>query len=165
MRGLRLKFMVKLYGWSSRLYAEVFKFHKQAWNISKEDFAKFSPGTLGFALGQFYETKGFDVMPKLENHDVFHVITQTDTEIADEIAMQYLLLGNGKVSLYLIGMVLVGGLIFPEYFPYYIRSFRKGQRFIKFHDVEFKQLLNYAVADLRTHFAQQPIFVTQKLLK
>ncbi len=152
MRGVRLKFMLALYTHSTRVYAGVFKANKQAWGISKEDFLSFPQGSLGYGLGCFYQEKGFDVMPKLENHDVFHLITATGTHIQDEIAMQFLLLGNGKISLYLLAMLLIGGLLFPEYAGYYWRSFQKGKRMWTFHQLEFKDCLNYPLADLQRTF-------------
>jgi hypothetical protein len=101
---------------------------QKAWGISKADFMTYPIGSIGHNLGLFYESKGFDVMPKLENHDVFHILTETGTEIQDEIAMQFLLLGNGKMSLYLMAMIFIGGTLFPEYFGYYKNIFKRGDR-------------------------------------
>lgn len=141
MRGLRLKFMLFVYNWSTQVYSELFKGHVKAWGISKEEFLTYPVGSIGAALGAFYQEKGFDVMPKLENHDVFHILTETGTAIHDEIAMQYLLFGNGKISLYLLGMLLIGTLLFPEHGRYYLNSFRKGKRMQRFYDIAFKDYL------------------------
>ncbi|SDL31912.1 Uncharacterised protein [Sphingobacterium mizutaii] len=149
MRGLRLKFMLFLYNWSSRLYAELFKGYKAAWGIKKEEFLEYQEGSLGYALGMFYKEKGFDVMPKLENHDVFHLITETGTEISDEIAMQYLLFGNGKLSLYLLAMIFIGTFVFPEHSAHYWSSYRKGKAMHKFHHIEFKTFLNESLSTLQ----------------
>ncbi|MVZ66908.1 hypothetical protein GQF61_13690 [Sphingobacterium sp. DK4209] len=155
MRGLRLKFMLYLYNGSSRLYANLFKPHKQAWGISKEAFNQYPSGSLGASLAAFYQEKGFDVMPKLENHDVFHLLTGTGTEIKDEIAMQYLLLGNGKLSLYLLAMVLIGSFLFPEHSNYYWSSFNKGKRMWSFYHLEFKNYLNEPLYNLQRAFAEK----------
>lgn len=154
--------MLHLYGWSSRVYTNLFKVNKKAWGISKAQFSNYPKESLGYALGIFYEHNGFDVMPKLENHDVFHVLTETGTLIQDEIAMQYLLLGNGKLSLYLFGMILVGTLVYPEYIGYYIRWFRRGNNIQKFHDIEFKELLGQSVVELRERFTTAYILITLK---
>ncbi len=153
MINFRLRLMIYLYEKSSKIYAALFKPHKKPWGIRKEQFADYPEGSLGKALGDFYEKYGFDVMPKLENHDVFHVLTNTGTEIQDEIAMQYLLLGNGKVSLYLLGMVSVGLLIYPEFWNYYMRSYQKGKHWKTFHNIEFKHLLQHSLAALQLTFA------------
>ena len=148
--NIRLKFMLWLYDWSQILYAKIFKRNKAAWGISKSELLLFPEGSLGRALGEFYQTKGFDVMPKLENHDVFHILTETGTEIQDEIAMQYLLFGNGKRSLYLFSMIGIGTVLYPEFLNYYIKTFRKGKSFSKFYDTEFKELLDTSVLYLRS---------------
>lgn len=149
MKKIRLKLMLHLYSWSSSVYADIFKWNKKAWGISKEEFLTYPVGSIGHGLGLFYASKGFDVMAKLENHDVFHVITETGTEIQDEIAMQYLLLGNGKISLYLIGMITIGGILFPEHFKYYRRTFQKGRSLQKFHHIEFKTILHYQLTEFQ----------------
>lgn len=143
--NIRLKFMLWLYDWSQVIYTNVFKRNKKAWGISKTELLLFPEGTLGKTLGEFYQTKGFEVMPKLENHDVFHVITETETEIQDEIAMQYLLFGNGKRSLYMFSMMIIGTTVYPEFIHYYLKSYRKGKRLTTFHSTEFKELLGTSV--------------------
>jgi len=149
MKEIRLSLMLHLYDWSSKVYASIFKWNKKAWGISKEEFLVYPAGSIGHRLGLFYESKGFDVMPKLENHDVFHILTETGTEIQDEIAMQYLLLGNGKISLYLFGMIVVGGILFPEYTNDYKRAFRKGRSLQKFYHIDFKEILHYQLSELQ----------------
>ena len=141
--------MLFLYDRSSKVYAKVFKRHKRAWGLSIYDFLNYPNNSLGYAMGQFYVTKGFDIMPKLENHDAFHVITQTNTEIHDEISMQYLLMGNGKRSLYMYAMILIGTLIYPEFIRYYIFSFRKGKSLSIFHDLEFKDYLSQPLVEIQ----------------
>lgn len=162
MRNVRLKFMLHLYGWSSKVYANLFKANKKAWGISKDEFLRYPVGSLGYQLGEFYALNGFDIMPKLENHDVFHILTETGITIQDEIGMQYLLFGNGKFSFYLMGMIVVGGMVFPEYFGYYIQSFLKGRSMMKFHSVDFKALLTEPIAELRVYFKKELSIITAK---
>lgn len=141
--------MLYLYNSSSKVYANIFKWNKKPWGISKADFMNYPIGSIGHNLGLFYKSKGFDVMPKLENHDVFHILTETGTEIQDEIAMQFLLLGNGKISLYLIAMLLIGGTLFPEHFGYYKRHFQKGRSLQSFHRLEFKEILHWQLTEIQ----------------
>lgn len=149
MNTIRLFLMIRLYNWSSRIYSSLFKVNKKAWGLRKEDLVSYAPNSLGKALGDFYSIHGFDVMPKLENHDVFHVLTGTGIEIQDEIAMQYLLLGNGKFSLYLFAMVGLGTLMYPEFIPYYIRSYQRGSSMQRFYHLEFRDFLNQSLAELQ----------------
>ncbi|WP_293913808.1 MULTISPECIES: Coq4 family protein [unclassified Sphingobacterium] len=146
---IRLKLMVWMYEWTQLVYRHVFKRHKQPWGISKEAFLSYPADSLGHHLGLFYQQKGFDIIPKLENHDVFHLITETDTEIQDEVSLQFLLLGNGKISLYLLCSLVLGVMVYPEYVPDYIRHFTKGSKMQKFYHLDFKQLLYIPIADIR----------------
>lgn len=148
----RLKFMLWLYDWSQIVYTKLFKRNKEAWGISKSEFLLYPEGTLGKAMGKFYQEKGFSIMPKLENHDAFHVITETGTEIQDEIAMQYLLFGNGKLSLYMFSMIGIGTFLYPEFIRYYVKSYQKGKILASFHDIEFQELL-----DSNLYFLQSTI--------
>lgn len=141
--------MLFLYNWSSKIYADVFKINKTAWDISKDEFLQFPDGSLGKALGEFYMKNGFDVMPKLENHDVFHILTETDTTIESEISMQYLLLGNGKLSLYLVAMLVIGGLLYPEHYQYYYKSYHKGKCYKQFYSIDYQYHLNDSVSYLQ----------------
>lgn len=149
--------MLFLYNWSSRLYAILFRGYKPAWGISKEEFLNYPEGTLGYSLGLFYKEKGYDVMPKLENHDVFHILTDTGTDIEDEIAMQYLLFGNGKISLYLLAMIFIGTFLFPEYSTFYWSSFRKGKSMNTFYNLEFKEYLKESTSELKQSFNKKHI--------
>ncbi len=146
---MRLIVMIRLYEWSSRVYAHLFKWNKQPWGLKKSDLLEFERGSLGHALGEFYKENGFDIMPKLENHDAFHVLTGIGTDIKDEIAMQYLLLGNGKRSLYLFAMVFIGSMLYPEHFKYFLASFRKGKQCQPFYALEFRYLLDYSLETLK----------------
>lgn len=149
---IRLKFMLWLYDWSQSLYTRLFKRKKESWGMTKERLNDYPEGTLGKALGNFYAKNGFDIMPKLENHDVFHVITETGTEIQDEIAMQYLLYGNGKRSVYMFSMIIIGTMVYPEFIYYYRSHFQKGKSKLTFFNVDFKPLLGMKVDEVKAKF-------------
>ncbi|MFV0305280.1 MAG: Coq4 family protein [Moheibacter sp.] len=158
--NIRLNFMLWLYGWSQILYTRLFKRNKKEWGITLSKLLLYPEGSLGKALGEFYQENDFQIMPKLENHDVFHIITETGTEIQDEIAMQYLLLGNGKFSLYLLGMVFIGSLLYPEFISHYIKSFKKGKKMLSFYSIDFGKLLDYNLISLKIKFNSQHKYCT-----
>jgi len=141
--------MLFLYNGSSVLYTKLFKRNKKAWGLRVSDFLAYPTHSLGYVLGEFYLSNGFDIMPKLENHDVFHVITETNTDIQGEIAMQYLLMGNGKRSLYMYAMIVIGTLIYPEFTRYYMFSYQKGKSLSKFHHIEFKDYLTRPLIEIQ----------------
>ena len=81
------------------------------------------------------------MIPQMENHDVYHLITGCSTKIEDEIAMQYLLFGNGKRSAYLLGVLFLGTMVFPEKLGIYLKAFRIGRKMSSFHNWDFESLL------------------------
>lgn len=81
------------------------------------------------------------MIPKMENHDVHHLITGCGTNFEDEIAMQYLLLGNGKLNAHLLAAIFLGTLFLPEYLKMYLRAYQKGKRMKAFFHWDFESLL------------------------
>ncbi|MCJ8154211.1 ubiquinone biosynthesis protein COQ4 [Chryseobacterium sp. SSA4.19] len=141
MKKLRTKFIIFMYENSQKQYRKYFKKKKRQWQFNEEQLLSFKEDSLGRMLGEFYYNHGFRMIPKMENHDVYHLITDFSTNIQDEIAMQYLLFGNGKRSAYLLGVLALGTIIFPEYFKTYLKAFRKGQNMRVFHHWDFERLL------------------------
>lgn len=141
MKKLRIHFIIFMYENSQKQYRKYFKKKKRQWQFSEEQLLSFNEDSLGRTLGEFYHNHGFRMIPKMENHDVYHLITDCSTNVQDEIAMQYLLFGNGKRSAYLLGVLALGTIVFPEYFKIYLKAFRKGQNMRTFHHIDFEELL------------------------
>lgn len=138
----RTRFLVWLYDHTQTMYRKLFKKKKRAWQFTETQLLYFAEDSLGRKLGEFYKKHGFRMISKMENHDVYHLITENSTKIEDEIAMQYLLLGNGKRSAYLCGVILLGTLVFPEYWKSYKNAFLKGRKMRVFHNWDFEDLLS-----------------------
>ena len=77
----------------------------------------------------------------MKNHDVHHLITGCGTNFENEIAMQFLLLGNGKLNAHLLAAIVLGSLILPEYYKIYIKAYKKGQNMRPFYQWDFEALL------------------------
>ena len=114
-------------------YATLFKRNQAAWNLTSSDLLMYPKESLGYQVGEFLSTNGFEFYPKHESHDVFHVVCNYGTSVKEEIGLQFLLFGNGKRSLYLYVVMCLGLLIVPEYFQFYKASYYKGKRQEKFH--------------------------------
>ncbi len=126
---------------SYKFYAQHFKGHKTPWGLTAKDLLEHPPGSLGHRVGQYLRDNGFELLPKLENHDIFHVVTQTPTDVKSEIGLQYLLWGNGKSSLYMWGVLLLGAAVLPEHLPYFLRQRARGAGLESFHKTDFQPLL------------------------
>ncbi len=155
MKNLRLKFLLFMYQVSQKHYRLIFKRKKRKWVFTEEQLLLFKDDSLGKTLGEFYKKHGFRMIPQMENHDVYHLISEYSTSMIDEIAMQYLLFGNGKRSAYLLGVLLLGTVVFPEYFSQYKKAFIKGKNMRRFYHLDFESLL-------QQNFQQFKDFIEQK---
>ena len=153
---MRKKFIHWLFEHSQKIYTR-FK-RKKAWGITRQELLKYNKDSFGFQLGNFLQKNGFELLPKVERHDAYHLLTGYGTKVEDEIALQYLCFGNGKRSPYLLGVIIVGTLILPDYMKYYVKSYKIGKNCNQFYHFNYKNLLNYSLTELReTIFSKQQI--------
>lgn len=145
------KFIEKMYEMSKKPYQKFIK-KNQPWNLTKEELTTYPIHSLGYDLGQFLTSNQFDIQEKLEDHDVIHVLTNTGITVADEIAMQYFLFGNGKRSLYLYMVMITGTLFYPMLFNQFKLAFQKGKKAHIFYHLDFLKLLHLPTSTLRQTF-------------
>lgn len=130
----------KLYEITKKPYQKWFK-KGVAWETSIQDLIAMQPNSLGFHLGCFLIKYNFEMQPKLEYHDVFHVLTNTGITVQEEIAMQYFLLGNGKRSAYLFSVIAIGTCFYPTYFKKFKTNYYRGKKSHRIYDLEFQKML------------------------
>ena len=63
----------KMYEISRRPYQKYFK-KSVPWEIGKQELLQYPKNSLGFELGNFLDRNHFDIQPKLEDHDIIHVL-------------------------------------------------------------------------------------------
>ena len=129
-------------------YEFLFK-NNQEWHIKKEDFLLFPHETIGYQLGQFLVTNNLEVQPNLEEHDVFHTLTNIGVTVKNEIELQYFLFGNGKKSLFLLIVIVTGFLFYPTDFFYFKTFYDKGKKAHKLYHLPFKKLLNTSLTEFQ----------------
>ena len=147
--NIRKRIIVRLFELSEQFYTRHFKKNKQPWQLSRDELLTYDESSFGRHLGLFLLENNFQLIPKVERHDAYHVLTGYGTKVEDEIALQYLCFGNGKRSPYLFGVIVIGTLLLPDYIPYYRRSFRRGKHAHAFHNWDFQKLLKTPIAELR----------------
>jgi len=159
-KNRRKKLIVWLFEKSQTLYVRYFKKNKAPWKISKQKLLKYPTDTLGYKYAQFLEENKFEILPKLERHDAYHVITGYKSKVEDEIALQYLCFGNGKRSIYLFGVILLGTIILPDYYKYYHKSYHKGKQAKPFYHLEFEKLLSKNLKSLQKKIFEKEVIST-----
>lgn len=148
-----IKYRKNLVAWlfevSQKFYITHFKKKKTPWGITKKELLQLPDASFGFHLGTFLDINGFELIPKVERHDAYHVLTGYGTNEQDEIALQYLCFGNGKRSMYGYGVVFIGTMLLPEYLPYYLDSYTVGKKANHFHDFDYSKLLHVPIKELQ----------------
>lgn len=158
IKSIRKQFIIWLFEHSQRIYTSMFKNHKP-WDVSKSDLLKLPEPTFGRHLGEFLDKNNFELIPKVERHDCYHVLCNYSTKVEDEIALQCLCFGNGKRSPYLFGAIVLGVAILPDYYKYYFKSFKAGRAANAFHHFDYQKLLSVSISEFRA-----AIFSKQQLL-
>lgn len=138
---MRKKLIIWLFKKSQQLYTQYFKKNHIPWGITTQELTTYPKNSFGYKLGGFLSKHNFELISKVERHDAYHVLTQYSVNVEDEIALQWLCLGNGKKSPYMFGAIILGSIILPEYYTYYFSSFRIGKEANTFHHFEYKNLL------------------------
>ncbi|WP_435623146.1 Coq4 family protein [Flagellimonas sp.] len=151
MRAIVLEY---LYEWSKKPYQKFLK-KNRAWNIPIKKLLQYPNNSLGFHLAAFLLKHSFEVQPKLENHDVFHVLTSTGISVPEEISMQYFLLGNGKKSLYLFSVIGLGTCLYPDYSQFFKQAYQKGRTAHKFYHLDFSKMLEQPLQRIQSAFLIQ----------
>lgn len=147
---IRKKLIEWLFMNSQHIYTKLFKKKKIAWNINRKDLLQYPKESFGKQLGQFLTKNNFEILPKLERHDCYHIITGYKTKAEDEIALQYLCFGNGKRSVYLFFVIVFGTLLLPDYSRYYFTSYQIGKNANIFHCFDYKKLLLTPLIKIRS---------------
>ena len=144
-------FIEKMYELSKKPYQKFIKKGK-AWEINIPELILLPADSLGFHLGCFLLKYNFEIQPKLEDHDIIHVLTNTGISVVDEIAMQYYLYGNGKRSLYLMMVIISGTLFYPTRFSYFKQQYQRGKQAYEFYGLDFLNMLSIPLTHIQQTF-------------
>lgn len=148
MRDLLIE---KMYEITKKPYQKFFK-KGTPWNITPSELIQYNQESLGFHLGCFLLKYNFQMQPKLEDHDVIHVLTNTSVSVPDEIAMQFFLLGNGKKSAYLFMVITIGTIFYPTQIKLFIKSYNRGKSAHRIHDLDFQKMLLIPIKTIQSTF-------------
>ena len=152
----REKVCLWLFTVTDKPYAALFKRKRKPWKMNIEDLGKLKPGTWGKELYNFMTKHGFKMLPKLENHDAYHVLLKMGIEVKDEVGMQYLLFGNGKRTPYLFSTMIVGTALVPDHFKYYKKLYQRGKALPKLYHLKVEALLKIELKTLQEDLRLAP---------
>ena len=159
----RRKILEWLFEVSKPLYISVFK-HQSPWKVTRVQLLNMAKHKFGYHLGLFLLKNEFELIPKVERHDAYHTLTGFGTCVEDEIALQYLVFGNGKRSLYTFSVLILGTLLLPEYINFYSKSYKIGKEANVFHHLNYELLLDVSMNDLQSSMFSSTLQIQMQLL-
>lgn len=152
--------------WRGRLMRGMVDFHyryyhrltyrdKQPWAITTDQLQDLPKNSVGYHLGQFLYQHGFQLLPKFENHDLFHVLLNYQTTVVDEVRMQCCLAASGRNTFSTWITIIIGYLFYPESWSVFKAAYQRGKPLRNFSYWDFEALLTVPLKEL-----QQRIRVT-----
>lgn len=150
---LRGWILTQLFYFSLPVYRVLFKRKRKSWDWTVDKMAALPIGSFGYGIAHFVKSNGYEILPKFENHDASHVLLGYQTDIIGEVSMQFCLYGNGKRSPYLMGVIILGWLFFPECWHIFRAAKLRGQEMKTFHRWKFEHLL------------QEPLRLLKKMIE
>lgn len=130
----------------------MFKTKATSWNLTISDYMNHKEETLGYKLGSFLNHHNYSIQEKLEEHDVFHVLTNTGITVINEIEMQFYLLGNGKRSPFVFIVILTGIFFYPTNYKKFYKSYQKGKNAHQFYHLDFSKILHKPLTEIQYIF-------------
>ncbi|MGB5981318.1 MAG: Coq4 family protein [Nonlabens sp.] len=121
---------------------------KNPWKLEVGSLLQYPENSLGFHTGCFLLTNNFNLQPSCEDHDIYHVLTGAGIGSLDEIAMQYWLMGNGKLSFPTIATVCAGAIIYPDKLKGFYQSLKNGAATRPIHNLNHIILLGMPLEEL-----------------
>jgi hypothetical protein len=142
----------KLYRTIKVPYEYIFKTNAKAWELTINDYLNHNEETLGYKLGSFLNNHNYSIQEKLEEHDVFHVLTNTGITVVNEIEMQFYLLGNGKRSPFVFIVITTGIFFYPFEYKKFYSSYQKGKKAHQFYHLDFPKILHMPLTEIQYIF-------------
>ncbi|MCB9201859.1 MAG: VanZ family protein [Flavobacteriales bacterium] len=101
-----------------------------------------SKNSVGNKLGSFYQENLFNPILSQNNDTIYYLLTYSPLNIQHRIAILYFQLGNGKRDCSFLAKIIIGTILYPEYFLLYLKYYQKGRSYFPFYSWDFNKLLN-----------------------
>ncbi|RYD56695.1 MAG: hypothetical protein EOP56_11645 [Sphingobacteriales bacterium] len=119
------------------------------WKTTQEDMATMPEGTLGNDVAKFLTRHNVTLISKVEWHDVYHVVFGYETNIKDELCIQFVPMGNGRYSPPYLLCNLFAMVCYPEYWGDFYIAYMRGYNARRFHGWDFEKMLHLKTSEVR----------------
>jgi hypothetical protein len=156
--SLRALFCTWLETIAKPVYLRIAKRNKPAWGHSMDSLGRFQEGTLGKDMYYFLQHHALHLMPKCEDHDVFHVLFECQPCVEEEVRLQMILWGNGRKTAYTLLSVAIGWVLYPEHHAVFKAGYALGKRCRSITRWNFQYLLAENTQELRQFIQGGPLY-------
>ncbi len=154
--SFRERMLLWLLGKVVPLHAQIYR-RRKAWGLTREDLLQYPVSTLGHELGLFLKREALQPVDRIERHDAFHLLFDFNTSLDDEAAMQFFLIGNGKISPFTLSTALFTALVMPDKWKRFHQEYRRGQHARSIAKWNFFRILDEPFADVKAFIFRQPV--------
>jgi ubiquinone biosynthesis protein Coq4 len=145
---MREKFLAIFSRQALRLHAYLRK-STQPWQLDCHTLLAYQPGTLGAALHQFYTQHSFHPLPRMEYHDIDHLILEYPTDVKGEILLQSFIVGNGKKTFFSLLAFAASLCILPEMIVPAKQAYKRGKSFHPIWHIDYRTQLAHPIQQVR----------------
>lgn len=154
--SLRERMLLWLLGRVVPVHARFYE-KRAPWGLMRADLKLYPAGTLGNELGHFLEEEQLEPIDRIERHDAFHILLGFTTQLNDEAAMQFFLIGNKKISPFTLGTALFCIASMPDQWSNFRKQYQRGKSALSIAHWDFKDLLPENFEDLKNIIFHRPV--------
>ena len=139
--SFRERMLLWLLGQVVPVHAKFYQ-RRQPWRLQRGDMLQYPAASLGHELGLFLKRESLQPVDRIERHDAFHILLGFSTHMNDEAAMQFFLIGNGKISPFTLGTAIFTLITMPDKWNYFYQQYKRGQSVRSIAKWNFLELLD-----------------------
>jgi len=120
----------------------------QKFGYTREALLQMPDGVLGKDLIKMLDKNKLQLLPYYVKHDIKHILLGYDTTGEGEVCLQCFMLGNRHLSFPVAATVLFGLFTMPEYWPVFIKAYKRGRSSVKIEGWPWFSLLELSTQSL-----------------
>ena len=128
------------------------QFDRNEQPITANSLVNYPEETLGRHLGSFLLRCNFGQNVYATNEDVLQYLITGNSSFADEIAVQFYLLGNGCFGLRRLTVMAVGLALNPHRAGYFYNKYKEGKAALRLFDIDHIRLLHLPLKQVKDTF-------------
>ncbi|MBS1595966.1 MAG: hypothetical protein JST90_16770 [Bacteroidetes bacterium] len=118
------------------------------------------PGTVGREIADTLDRKGYELLPFFADHDMKHIVLGYDMTEADELRMQFYMIGNGNRSPACLLPTLGSILFYPGLWREVSYHFRLGKAGPPIRHLRLAHCRHMKLSEIQATYGREELKVT-----